>query len=514
MLPYVLLGAEPIAALMKSEGANAPSGPRDDELAGVSTVLRPLLAVGIVSLCIGFGLRFFGGDLLAASVLALLAAAMGASLLLDVWGRTRLAAVVYVIALIGSITVAALLDYGIQELSVFLYPIAIIFAAVFLPASGFIAVTVIVALAGTLITGVEIFGLVAPAPAETGWDDVVVFLLLILTTAVVSRITSVQLRNALRDARDKGASLAESERALETLVSSLPGMAFRRSGIEPYPLAFASEGIRNLCARDRDGETVGQLRQGYESFIPDDKLLALRQAISDAVASGRAYEVEYPLNLPWLEHPIWVSERGSLVTGTAADNGDIEGYAGDITAQRIASETEKEHSNALRRVYVDVLDAATSGKLRLENKTRLRQLLGDRIDAEMPLTGASQLGDSRSFVRAVLDENGIILRQSMNLALTAIGEGLTNALKHGGGGVMMIHREGARVQVLIADGGPGIDFSNLPRVTLQSGYSTTNSLGMGFTIMLDISDQLILSTDDTGTSLVLCFEIDLSATRG
>jgi anti-sigma regulatory factor (Ser/Thr protein kinase) len=61
------------------------------------------------------------------------------------------------------------------------------------------------------------------------------------------------------------------------------------------------------------------------------------------------------------------------------------------------------------------------------------------------------------------------------------------------------------LQVLIRDEGPGIDFRTLPRATLQRGFSTASSLGMGFTIMLQVCERVLLSTRPGRTSLLLEF---------
>ena len=52
---------------------------------------------------------------------------------------------------------------------------------------------------------------------------------------------------------------------------------------------------------------------------------------------------------------------------------------------------------------------------------------------------------------------------------------------------------------------PGIDFRTLPRATLQRGFSTASSLGMGFTIMLQVCERVLLSTHPGRTTVVLEF---------
>jgi anti-sigma regulatory factor (Ser/Thr protein kinase) len=84
-------------------------------------------------------------------------------------------------------------------------------------------------------------------------------------------------------------------------------------------------------------------------------------------------------------------------------------------------------------------------------------------------------------------------------------EALVNALRHAGGGTYQLFAADDKLQVLIRDEGPGIDFRTLPRATLQRGFSTASSLGMGFTIMLQVCERVLLSTHPGRTSLVLEF---------
>jgi anti-sigma regulatory factor (Ser/Thr protein kinase) len=56
---------------------------------------------------------------------------------------------------------------------------------------------------------------------------------------------------------------------------------------------------------------------------------------------------------------------------------------------------------------------------------------------------------------------------------------------------------------MISDKGPGIDFSILPKATLLSGFSTKQSLGMGFSFMLEFCDRVLLSTQPGNTIIVL-----------
>jgi anti-sigma regulatory factor (Ser/Thr protein kinase) len=63
--------------------------------------------------------------------------------------------------------------------------------------------------------------------------------------------------------------------------------------------------------------------------------------------------------------------------------------------------------------------------------------------------------------------------------------------------------DGDSIAVQITDKGTGIAPTHLARATLEQGYSTRVSLGMGFHLMLHTSDVLALSTTPQGTSILL-----------
>ena len=91
--------------------------------------------------------------------------------------------------------------------------------------------------------------------------------------------------------------------------------------------------------------------------------------------------------------------------------------------------------------------------------------------------------------------------------------------RHAGGGAYQAFTREDCLQIAVSDDGPGIDFRTCsPRATLVPGFSTAASLGMGFTIMLQLCSRVLLSTRPGHTAVVLEFEPDrqpaLEATGG
>ena len=86
---------------------------------------------------------------------------------------------------------------------------------------------------------------------------------------------------------------------------------------------------------------------------------------------------------------------------------------------------------------------------------------------------------------------------------TSVTEAATNAIKHGNGGTSRVWVNAEGIAVEIQDRGTGIAPAQLARATLEAGYSTRVSLGMGFHMMLQTVDTLALCTSDRGTTVLL-----------
>ena len=176
----------------------------------------------------------------------------------------------------------------------------------------------------------------------------------------------------------------------------------------------------------------------------------------------------------------------------------------DITGVRHAERALRRQEESIRRAYVDVRDAVTGGKLILLTDEELAGQLGVPLIEAAHIGEARELSAARSAVARAAAERFPDWAPRTDVR-TPVCEALVNALRHAGGGTYQLFAHDDRLQVLIRDEGPGIDFRTLPRATLQRGFSTASSLGMGFTIMLQVCERVLLSTRPGRTSVVLEF---------
>ena len=170
----------------------------------------------------------------------------------------------------------------------------------------------------------------------------------------------------------------------------------------------------------------------------------------------------------------------------------------EANAQILESERQRQQFNH------DVLLAVTGGKLRLVERDELPppdlEIQGAGISRDL-LTAKDATDLRRDIQRAVRSMG--FERDRLADLLTGTTEAATNAVKHGGGGRARVWLTSEGVSVLIEDNGRGISPTHLARATLEKGYSTLVSLGMGFHLMLECSDALSLTTGDGGTAVLI-----------
>lgn len=176
--------------------------------------------------------------------------------------------------------------------------------------------------------------------------------------------------------------------------------------------------------------------------------------------------------------------------------------AHDITERRGNEEALRSRDRDIRKAYSDVFSAVTDEKLLILTAEEIGTALGERVGAIFSLPGFVDLAASRAFLRETLGEI-CSSREVVDEMILAAGEATANGVKHGNGCELSVYRLGEIVQIMIADRGPGIDFGDLPKATLLSGFSTKTSLGVGFSVILEVADRVLLSTGAEGTTIVL-----------
>jgi PAS domain S-box-containing protein len=179
----------------------------------------------------------------------------------------------------------------------------------------------------------------------------------------------------------------------------------------------------------------------------------------------------------------------------------------DITARKqYEEEVGKAHQQVLesaiekKQFYREVIRSVTHDKLHLLDRSDIRE--EGRLLLEGDLNTPQDDRAARHEIRDITKAAGMSLDDAQQLVL-AVGEASTNSVKHATQGRYAVYETDDRIIVRVSDKGPGISPENLPATLLQAGFSTKVSLGMGYTLMLELVDRVFLTTDPEGTTIQL-----------
>lgn len=129
----------------------------------------------------------------------------------------------------------------------------------------------------------------------------------------------------------------ESQRRHQTLLQSLPGMAYRcrQMGESSWIMEFVSDGCLELT-----GYTPAELtgdREIYNSLIHQDDRPLVWNQIEGALSGKRRYELVYRITTATGRNR-WVWERGTGLFGGGGELISLEGFTLDITTQKMVEE--------------------------------------------------------------------------------------------------------------------------------------------------------------------------------
>jgi anti-sigma regulatory factor (Ser/Thr protein kinase) len=166
-------------------------------------------------------------------------------------------------------------------------------------------------------------------------------------------------------------------------------------------------------------------------------------------------------------------------------------------------EEAKETARKQRAFLREVMASVTEGRLRICDDQADLPVPGAPYGDMIILDSTHRLRTSRHLATDAAEALGLPPDRSQNL-ITAISEAAMNAIVHAGGGTVRVYTNGEdMVQVWIEDQGQGIHLDQLPRATLERGYTTAGSLGHGFWLILRTIDRLYLLTGPAGTTVVI-----------
>lgn len=161
--------------------------------------------------------------------------------------------------------------------------------------------------------------------------------------------------------------ILESRRIYSTLLSNLPGMAFRSMNNKEWTLLFVSEGCQNLTGYKRE-ELLKNKVKSYADIIKDEDKQYVWESIQERIKKGQPYQVTYRI-ITKDENVKWVWEQGRLVQ--TEDSSYIEGYVVDVTesieAKNKLNEERKQLETTLHSIGDGVISTDAQGRIVMMN---------------------------------------------------------------------------------------------------------------------------------------------------
>ena len=207
-------------------------------------------------------------------------------------------------------------------------------------------------------------------------------------------------------------------------------------------------------------------------------------------------------------HPFLLSnisddvEMTALIFGTGSV-AIVTGRLREVLGKLRKANNDLEDSEQLRQSFSrEVLLAVTGGVLHLCTEEEINTRLFGVPDIALTLRVPADATKLRHTIVREAKQRAVILNRLSDLR-TAATEAATNAVKHGKGGQASVWFGKDKVSVLIKDNGSGISPAELARATLERGFSTRVSLGMGYYMMIESVDAMSLCTSSHGTTILL-----------
>lgn len=131
-------------------------------------------------------------------------------------------------------------------------------------------------------------------------------------------------------------ALRESRRMLSTLMSNLPGMAYRCKNDPDWTMEFVSEGCFELTGYN-PADLIGNIKISYAKLIHPDDRQHVWDAVQLALQAQKSFTIIYRI-ISAMGVEVWVWEQGRGVFSQTGELLALEGFIRDITHRKRSEE--------------------------------------------------------------------------------------------------------------------------------------------------------------------------------
>lgn len=170
------------------------------------------------------------------------------------------------------------------------------------------------------------------------------------------RVRTSMLIRDITERQQLQAALTESLRERDTLLSNLPGMAYRCRNDRNWTMEVVSNGCLALTGYAA-ADLVGNTRIAYGQLIHADDQEGVWNTIQDALQAHSPYQITYRIQAA--DGALrWVWEQGQGVFAASGQLLALEGFITDVTKRRQAEVALRDSEHVLRSMINAITESA------------------------------------------------------------------------------------------------------------------------------------------------------------
>jgi two-component system cell cycle sensor histidine kinase/response regulator CckA len=224
----------------------------------------------------------------------------------------------------------------------------------------------------------------------------------------------------ITDRKRAESRLKESERALATLMSNLPGMAYRCRNDRDWTIEFASEGCADLTGYPATDLLHNRVKAYADLIHPEDQE-AVWNDVQNALREKKPFQLVYRIITAGGSEK-WVWEQGQGVFSADGELSALEGFITDITAQKRSEEERAKLEAQLRHAQKMEAIGTLAGGIAHDFNNLLTAIQGSVELARASLPGDHPAADALQTVAQAARQGSGVTRSLLTFSRRAVTE--------------------------------------------------------------------------------------------